>query len=115
MQHETIESIYTHDPNGYMVEITRALRPVTPQEDLDAELTIDALVDVASGPEPSHGEAAHPQGRADRRARAAWAERRGTRSMTTLYVLDVPENLGVPKVAGAGPGRDRGRCSGPTT
>ena len=35
--HETIESIYTHDPNGYMVEITRALRPVTPQEDLDAE------------------------------------------------------------------------------
>ncbi len=53
MQHETIESIYTHDPNGYMVEITRALRPVTPQEDLDAELTIDALVEVASGPEPS--------------------------------------------------------------
>lgn len=51
--HETIESIYTHDPNGYMVEITRALRPVTPQEDLDAELTVDALLDVASGPEPS--------------------------------------------------------------
>ena len=53
IQHETIESIYTHDPNGYMVEITRALRPVTPQEDLDAELTIDALVDVVSGPDPS--------------------------------------------------------------
>jgi len=44
--HETIESIYTHDPNGYMVEITRALRPVTPQEDLDANLTINALLDV---------------------------------------------------------------------
>ena len=43
VKHETIESIYTHDPNGYMVELTRALRPVTPQEDLDAELTIDAL------------------------------------------------------------------------
>ncbi|MEV6419227.1 VOC family protein [Streptomyces sp. NPDC051662] len=53
VMHETIESIYTHDPNGYMVEITRALRPVTPQEDLDATLTVDALVDVASGPEPS--------------------------------------------------------------
>lgn len=53
VMHETIESIYTHDPNGYMVEITRALRPVTPQEDLDAALTIDALVEVASGPEPS--------------------------------------------------------------
>ena len=47
IQHETIESIYTHDPNGYMVEVTRALRPVTPQEDLDANLTIDALVDIA--------------------------------------------------------------------
>ncbi|QJY44504.1 VOC family protein [Pseudonocardia broussonetiae] len=53
VQHETIESIYTHDPNGYMVELTRALRPVTPQEDLDAELTIEALVEVASGPEPT--------------------------------------------------------------
>lgn len=50
IQHETIESIYTHDPNGYMVEFTRALRPVTPQEDLDANLTIDALVDVVQQP-----------------------------------------------------------------
>ncbi|MET0819519.1 MAG: VOC family protein [Aeromicrobium sp.] len=50
IQHETIESIYTHDPNGYMVEITRALRPVTPQEDLDANLTIDALMDIADTP-----------------------------------------------------------------
>lgn len=51
--HETIESIYTHDPNGYMIEITRPLRPVTPQEDLDAALTIDALCEVAEGPEPT--------------------------------------------------------------
>ena len=50
IQHETIESIYAHDPNGYMVEITRALRPVTPQEDLDANLTIDALVDIVQNP-----------------------------------------------------------------
>ncbi|MCF8607612.1 VOC family protein [Gordonia sp. HY442] len=53
VMHETIESIYTHDPNGYMVEITRALRPVTAQEDLDAELTIDALIEVAQGEAPS--------------------------------------------------------------
>ena len=53
IQHETIESIYTHDPNGYMIEITRAMRPVTPQEDLDANLTIDALIDVVSAPNPS--------------------------------------------------------------
>jgi catechol 2,3-dioxygenase-like lactoylglutathione lyase family enzyme len=53
VQHETIESIYTHDPNGYFVELTRALRPVTPQEDLDANLTIDALLDVLREGEPS--------------------------------------------------------------
>jgi catechol 2,3-dioxygenase-like lactoylglutathione lyase family enzyme len=53
LQHETIESIYTHDPNGYFFEITRALRPVTPQEDLDANLTVDALVEVVSGPDVS--------------------------------------------------------------
>jgi catechol 2,3-dioxygenase-like lactoylglutathione lyase family enzyme len=53
IQHETIESIYTTDPNGYMFEITRALRPVMPQEDLDANLTIDALLDVVANPAPS--------------------------------------------------------------
>ena len=55
VRHETIESIYTYDPNGYMFEITRAMRPVTPQEDLDANLTIDALLDVVDGPDPSFG------------------------------------------------------------
>ncbi|CAM5551039.1 MULTISPECIES: VOC family protein [Streptomyces] len=53
LQHETIESIYTHDPNGYMFEMTRALRPVLPQEDLDAQLTIEALLDVVTEPHPS--------------------------------------------------------------
>src|SRR5215470_16387746 len=53
IQHETIESIYTHHPHGYMVEITRAMRPVPPQEDLDANLTIDALLDVVTEPDPS--------------------------------------------------------------
>lgn len=52
LKHETIESIYTTDPNGYMFEITRALRPVTPQEDLDANLTIDALLDIMAEPSP---------------------------------------------------------------
>ena len=50
IRHETIESIYTHDPNGYLVEITRALRPVMPQEDLDANLTVEALVDIVGRP-----------------------------------------------------------------
>jgi catechol 2,3-dioxygenase-like lactoylglutathione lyase family enzyme len=55
VMHETIESIYTHDPNGYMVELTRAMRPVTPQEDLDANLTIDALLDVLDEGDPTFG------------------------------------------------------------
>lgn len=53
VMHETIESIYTHDPNGYMIELTRALRPVTRQEDLDAELTVQALCDVATADNPN--------------------------------------------------------------
>jgi catechol 2,3-dioxygenase-like lactoylglutathione lyase family enzyme len=53
LQHETIESIYTHDPNGYFFEITRSMRPVTPQEDLDANLTVDALVEIVGGPDVS--------------------------------------------------------------
>lgn len=55
LKHETIESIYTYDPNGYMFEMTRALRPVTPQEDLDANLTINALLDVMAEPNPDFG------------------------------------------------------------
>jgi catechol 2,3-dioxygenase-like lactoylglutathione lyase family enzyme len=57
IKHETIESIYTHDPNGYLFELTRELRPVTPQEDLDANLTIDALLDVVAEEErPTFGQ-----------------------------------------------------------
>jgi hypothetical protein len=38
-----------------MFEITRPMRPVTPQEDLDANLTIAALLDVVAEPGPSLG------------------------------------------------------------
>ena len=73
IQHETIESIYTHDPNGYMVEITRALRPVTPQEDLDANLTIDALVDIADRAGPSMDELLTRKAELIVERAAAWA------------------------------------------
>jgi catechol 2,3-dioxygenase-like lactoylglutathione lyase family enzyme len=75
IQHETIESIYTHDPNGYMIEVTRALRPVTPQEDLDATLTIDALLDVVSGPEPSMAALLTRKAELIVERAAAWQER----------------------------------------
>jgi catechol 2,3-dioxygenase-like lactoylglutathione lyase family enzyme len=48
VKHETIESIYTHDPNGYLVEFTYPTRKITAVDDHDAELTVRALVDVVS-------------------------------------------------------------------
>ena len=75
IQHETIESIYTHDPNGYMVEITRALRPVTPQEDLDANLTIDALVDIVDRPGASLDDLLTRKAELIVERAAAWQER----------------------------------------
>ncbi|QLL06153.1 VOC family protein [Mycobacterium vicinigordonae] len=53
VQHETIESIYTTDPNGYMFELTRALRPVLGQEDIDANISVDALLDIMANPHPT--------------------------------------------------------------
>ncbi|HET6735219.1 VOC family protein [Mycobacterium sp.] len=54
VKHETIESIYTHDPNGFMVEFTYPLRETTKVDDDDAELTVRALIDViAEGGTPT--------------------------------------------------------------
>lgn len=51
VKHETIESIYTHDPNGFLVEFTYPTRETTEVDDHDAELTVRALMDVVSGEE----------------------------------------------------------------
>lgn len=48
VKHETIESIYTHDPNGYMVEFTYPTRVTTMVDDHDAELTVRALLEVVA-------------------------------------------------------------------
>jgi catechol 2,3-dioxygenase-like lactoylglutathione lyase family enzyme len=53
IQHETIESIYTHDPNGYLVEFTCPTRELTAGDDRDAVLTLRALLDVVADGEPS--------------------------------------------------------------
>lgn len=81
VMHETIESIYTHDPNGYMVEITRALRPVTPQEDLDAELTIKALCDVTAGDAPSMDKLLERKAELIVEGAADWEEKQRSREM----------------------------------
>lgn len=51
VKHETIESIYTHDPNGYLVEFTYPTRATTKVDDNDAELTVQALIDVVESAE----------------------------------------------------------------
>jgi catechol 2,3-dioxygenase-like lactoylglutathione lyase family enzyme len=53
LAHELIESIYFNDPNGIQLEITRSLRPFAPIDERDAELTLQALVDVVDEPEPT--------------------------------------------------------------
>ena len=53
VMHELIESIYVYDPNGYNLEISRKLRPLSEADTADTELSIQALIDVAREPEPT--------------------------------------------------------------
>lgn len=50
--HETLESIYFIDPNGYNLEISRSLRPLTEQDHRDAEMTIEAMIDTFGDDNP---------------------------------------------------------------
>ena len=43
-RHEVIESIYVRDPNGYFVEFTHKLRPLTALDATDAGLTLAAAM-----------------------------------------------------------------------
>lgn len=43
-RHEVIESIYVRDPNGYFVEFTHKLRPLTALDATDAQLTLEAAM-----------------------------------------------------------------------
>jgi catechol 2,3-dioxygenase-like lactoylglutathione lyase family enzyme len=43
-RHEVIESIYVRDPNGYFVEFTHKLRPLTALDATDADLTLQAAM-----------------------------------------------------------------------
>jgi len=48
-RHEIIESIYFEDPNGYSVEITCQLRPMTQADSRDATLTIESAIALEQG------------------------------------------------------------------
>ena len=47
IKHEILESIYFRDPNFYPLEITRPLRAVQHLDNVDAELTITAALELA--------------------------------------------------------------------
>jgi catechol 2,3-dioxygenase-like lactoylglutathione lyase family enzyme len=53
LMHELIESIYVWDPNGYSIEISRKLRPLTDADTIDTALSMQALIDVCREPEPT--------------------------------------------------------------
>ena len=48
IKHEILESIYFRDPNFYPLEITRPLRAVEHLDNVDAELTIAAALELAN-------------------------------------------------------------------
>jgi len=53
VRHETVESIYVTDPNGYLIEITRPLREITIEDDIDAKFSVEALEAVVEEDSPS--------------------------------------------------------------
>ena len=46
MRHEVIESVYFRDPNGYLLEITRQLRPLVAIDADDALRTLEAAIEI---------------------------------------------------------------------
>lgn len=46
VMHETVESVYVRDPNHLLIEIARPLRELTDADAVDAEITVQALLDV---------------------------------------------------------------------
>jgi catechol 2,3-dioxygenase-like lactoylglutathione lyase family enzyme len=53
VRHETVESIYVTDPNGFLIEITRPLRALTPEDDIDARISAEALGEIFREDSPS--------------------------------------------------------------
>lgn len=53
VRHETVESLYVTDPNGYLIEFARPLRDITAEDDIDANLSVDALLAVVDEERPT--------------------------------------------------------------
>ncbi|UUX95214.1 VOC family protein [Aquabacterium sp. J223] len=88
LRHELIESIYFHDPNGYPIEITCEVRPMTAVDARDAEHTLEAAM--------AREDAQRLDGRRFESIDQVWrgkADALGGAGdgLAVLYVLDVPE------------------------
>lgn len=53
VEHETIESIYVRDPNGMVFEVARSLRELDERDERDAQLSLEAIVQVLGEDEPT--------------------------------------------------------------
>ena len=54
VEHEILHSIYFRDPNGYNMEITTQIRPLTERDTRDAELSVQAMIDTFGDDNPNH-------------------------------------------------------------
>lgn len=104
--HETIESIYFRDPNGYFLEITVKTRPLVAVDASDAALTLEAAMQLEGrshgGPTPGTIDDVW-----ERKARLL-EERSGLErggELVRIFVPDVPEFASLVTVA-----RDRSEC-----
>ena len=87
VRHELVESIYFTDPNGYPLEITRAIRPMARKDAVDAALTVQGLLEsVTIG-----ADSAEDMWRRKARLVSRMNESKGRKANTTLYILDLPE------------------------
>ncbi|WP_175767602.1 VOC family protein [Burkholderia cenocepacia] len=89
-RHEVIESVYVRDPNGYFVEFTHKLRPLTALDATDARLTLEAAVALE--------DAARAGGRPFDTVDAIW-NRKGELVAERGGNPDAPVCISVPRVA----------------
>jgi len=54
VSHETLDSLYFVDPNGYNLEIACQTRPIEPVDIVDANLTLDAMIETFGNDNPQH-------------------------------------------------------------
>jgi catechol 2,3-dioxygenase-like lactoylglutathione lyase family enzyme len=88
-RHEVIESIYVRDPNGYFVEFTHKLRPLTSLDAVDAWLTLQAAMGLE--------DAAHAGGDRLDTVDAVWSRKAALLGEHGV-VSDAPVRISVPRV-----------------